>query len=289
MAIRSDDGGVNWNEPTQVSSSARARVVAPSPAAGAKAGELNVLYLDLGDDVLDYGGGHKGRGGAPYDGNWQLVLARSTDNGGTWKESVVDDTITPTERFIVFTPPSPSIAVDPDSGRTYAAFHDARARRFGRVPVVAARGRRVDRARARQRHAEGRWDGAVPARAVDRAQRPPRRPVLRPPRGQDERPQRGLGAVVLRRRQDVPPAREAVRSRIELADRVRPGTRAARSRQPPRDALDGRGAPTASGRTPATAAARPRSRTWHAGSWRTTIHRGCPRRPRPRCASAASR
>jgi hypothetical protein len=127
MTIRSDDGGVNWNEPTQVSSSARARVVAPAPAAGAKAGELNVLYLDLGDDVLDYGGGHKGRGGAPYDGNWQLVLARSTDNGGTWKESVVDDTITPTERFIVFTAPSPSIAVDPDSGRTYAAFHDARA------------------------------------------------------------------------------------------------------------------------------------------------------------------
>ena len=32
MTIRSDDGCVNWNEPTQVSSSARARVVAPSPA-----------------------------------------------------------------------------------------------------------------------------------------------------------------------------------------------------------------------------------------------------------------
>ena len=126
MAVRSDDGGVNWNEPTRVSSGTRSRVVAPSPAAGARPGELNVLYLDLGDDVLDYGGGHRGRGGPPYDGTWQLVLARSTDNGATWKESVVDDAIKPTERFIVFTPAFPSIAVDPDSGRVYAAFHDAR-------------------------------------------------------------------------------------------------------------------------------------------------------------------
>jgi hypothetical protein len=126
MAIRSDDGGVNWTEPARVSSASRQRVVAPAPAAGKAAGELNVLYLDLGDDVLDYGGGHRGRGGAPYDGDWQLVLARSTDNGATWKESVVDDALTPTERFIVFTPPYPSLAVDRDSGRAYAAFQDGR-------------------------------------------------------------------------------------------------------------------------------------------------------------------
>ncbi|HEY0344820.1 MAG TPA: sialidase family protein [Solirubrobacteraceae bacterium] len=125
MAIRSDDGGSNWTEPTRVSSAARQRVVAPSPAAGAD-GELNVLYLDLGDDVLDYAGGHRGRGGPPYDGSWQLVLARSTDNGATWKESVVDKSVVPTERFIVFTPPFPSLAVDQRSGRVYAAFQDGR-------------------------------------------------------------------------------------------------------------------------------------------------------------------
>ncbi len=85
-----------------------------------------MLYLDLGDDALDYGGGHDGRGGAPYAGRWQLVLARSTDNGATWKESVVDRAIVPTERFIVFTPPFPSLAVDQDSGRTYASFQDGR-------------------------------------------------------------------------------------------------------------------------------------------------------------------
>jgi hypothetical protein len=126
MAIRSDDGGRNWTEPTQVSSASRQRVVAPSPAAGAKEGELDVLYLDLGDDSLDYAGGHKGRGGAPYNGPWQLVLARSTDNGATWKESVVDPALKPTERFIVFTPPYPALAIDQKSGRTYAAFQDGR-------------------------------------------------------------------------------------------------------------------------------------------------------------------
>lgn len=126
MTIRSDNGGADWTDPVRVSSPARQRVVAPAPAVGKDAGELNVLYLDLGDDALDYAGGHRGRGGDPYEGNWQLVLARSTDNGATWRESVVDDSIVPTERFIVFTPPTPSIAVDRESGRVYAAFHDGR-------------------------------------------------------------------------------------------------------------------------------------------------------------------
>ena len=126
MSVRSDDGGNNWGTPVRVSSPSRQRVVAPAPAVGKDPDELNVLYLDLGDDVLDYGGGHRGRGGEPYDGKWQLVLARSTDNGATWKESVVDDSIVPTERFIVFTPPTPSIAVDRESGRVYAAFQDGR-------------------------------------------------------------------------------------------------------------------------------------------------------------------
>ncbi|MDP1848106.1 MAG: sialidase family protein [Solirubrobacteraceae bacterium] len=125
MAVRSDDGGANWSDAARVSGPSRQRVVAPSPAIG-KGSELNVLYLDLGDDVLDYGGGHRGRGGAPYDGRWQLVLARSTDRGATWRESVVDDAIVPTERFIVFTPPFPSLAVDRGSGTAYAAFQDGR-------------------------------------------------------------------------------------------------------------------------------------------------------------------
>jgi len=126
MAIRSDDGGANWTQPTRVSNPSRQRVIAPSPAAGSKAGELDVLYVDLGDDSLDYAGGHRGRGGAPYAGATQLVLARSTDNGATWKESVVDPGLKQADRFIVFTPPYPSLAIDQSSGRTYAAYQDGR-------------------------------------------------------------------------------------------------------------------------------------------------------------------
>jgi len=122
---RSDDGGATWSAPTQVSSSERSRVVAPSPVVGPK-GELHVLYLDLRDDVLDYAGAHRGRGGPPYPGPWQLVLAGSSDRGRTFEESVVEDELVPSERFIVFTPPFPSVAVDPRSGRVYAGFHDQR-------------------------------------------------------------------------------------------------------------------------------------------------------------------
>ncbi|MBA2753953.1 MAG: exo-alpha-sialidase, partial [Chloroflexia bacterium] len=122
---RSDNGGATWERAVRVSSRARGRVLAPSPATGPR-GELYVLYLDLGQDTLDYEGAHQGRGGPPYPGPWQLVLARSLNRGQTWQESVVADRITPTERFVAFTPPFPSLAVDRASGRVYAGFQDGR-------------------------------------------------------------------------------------------------------------------------------------------------------------------
>lgn len=122
---RSDDGGATWEPPVRVSASERPRVVAPSIAAGPR-GQLYVLYLDLGDDALDYHGGHGGRGGPPYDGRWQLVLARSLDGGRRWTESVVEGRLVPTQRFVVFTPPFPSLAVDQDGGALYAGFADGR-------------------------------------------------------------------------------------------------------------------------------------------------------------------
>ncbi len=124
-AIRSDDGGRNWTAPTRVSSSSRLRAIAPTPVVGPD-GALNVLYLDLGDDELDYAGGHNGRGGPAYDGDWRLLLARSRDRGATWRESPVG-AVKPAQRFIVFTPPFPSLAVDQRNGKLYAAFTDGRA------------------------------------------------------------------------------------------------------------------------------------------------------------------
>ena len=124
QAIRSDDGGASWSRPMRVSDGRRARVIAPSPAVGPE-GELYVLFLDLGEDRLDYAAGHGGRGGPPYGGRFKLVLTRSLDGGRKWGESPVAHDLRPIHRFIVFFPPSPSLAVAPD-GRIYAAFHDGR-------------------------------------------------------------------------------------------------------------------------------------------------------------------
>ncbi len=124
MSSRSQDGGRSWSAPVRVSSPSRRRVVAPVPAL--RRSRLLVAYLDLGEDSLDYHGGHRGQGGPPYPGPWQLVVARSADGGATWSDSLVDPRLVPIERFVVFLPPSPSIVVDGSSGRVYVAFHDGR-------------------------------------------------------------------------------------------------------------------------------------------------------------------
>jgi hypothetical protein len=125
VVARSDDGGRNWERPVRASSPARSRVLAPSPAVGPR-GELYVLYLDVRGDTLDYEGGHDALGGPPYAGRFTLVVARSLDRGATWTESVVDDRVRPTRRFVAFLPPFPALAVDGRSGKLYVAFEDAR-------------------------------------------------------------------------------------------------------------------------------------------------------------------
>lgn len=122
-AVRSDDHGATWGASVRVSSPSRRRVVGPAPVVG-RDGSLYVLFVDLGDDRLDYEGGHQGRGGEPYPGPTSLVLARSRDRGATWVESVAGDDLVPIQRFIVFLAQFPSVAVDHD-GRVYAAFHSA--------------------------------------------------------------------------------------------------------------------------------------------------------------------
>ncbi|MGH8574260.1 MAG: hypothetical protein ACREX8_17040, partial [Gammaproteobacteria bacterium] len=128
LVARSRDGGSTWDRPVRVNAASRSRAVAPSVAVGPR-GEVYVLYLDLGDDRLDYEGEHEGRGGPPYSGTFKLVLSRSLDRGATWAESVVEDRLVPTERFLAFLPPFPSVAVDPGDGRVYAGFQDGRLRK----------------------------------------------------------------------------------------------------------------------------------------------------------------
>ncbi len=125
MFRRSGDGGATWSAPSRVSEPAGRRVVAPSLAVGA-GGRLVVLFLDLGEDRLDYEGLHEGRGGAPYAGPWRLALARSGDSGRTWRNSTIEARLVPTERFVAFVPPFPSLAVDRGDGRLYASFQDGR-------------------------------------------------------------------------------------------------------------------------------------------------------------------
>ena len=120
--ISSDDGGRTWGEPVDVSDAGRDRVVGATPVAAGD-DRLYVAYLDLGSDRLDYAGRHEGLGGPPYAGRWQLVLARSEDGGTTWDEAVIEDELVPTERFITFIPPFPSLVAS-DGGELHAGFQD---------------------------------------------------------------------------------------------------------------------------------------------------------------------
>lgn len=122
---RSDDGGATWGDPVQVNDPSRRRVLAPSLAVGPN-DQLFTLYLDVGDDKLDYAGGHEGKGGEPYRGTWSLVMATSTDQGRNWSETTVEDKAVPSERFVVFLPPAPSLAVDRQRGRVYVGFNEGR-------------------------------------------------------------------------------------------------------------------------------------------------------------------
>jgi hypothetical protein len=117
----SDDAGATWTAPVRASAPSRARLVAPTPLV---ANDLYVAFLDVGNDRLDYEGGHGGKGGPPYDGSWSLVVARSTDGGTSWQESVADQHLVPAERFLQLFVPTPAFIVS--GTNMYLAYTDAR-------------------------------------------------------------------------------------------------------------------------------------------------------------------
>lgn len=109
MSAHSDDGGMTFSQPVQVSDPDRPRAVATALTLGPDH-SVDVAYVDLGDDARDY----QGLDGPVWDGTWSLVLSRSTDRGGRFSRGVVvDDKIAPTERvMLIFTMPPPALVAD---------------------------------------------------------------------------------------------------------------------------------------------------------------------------------
>ncbi|MEX2658461.1 MAG: sialidase family protein [Acidimicrobiales bacterium] len=120
VAASSADGGATWSPPVVVSDPARARVGAATPAV-APDGSLYVLYQDFKEDRDDW----ENLDTPPHTGTFELVVARSSDQGATFTSASVDAELRTLERFLVFFPKHPSLTVDPDGG-LYVAWQDAR-------------------------------------------------------------------------------------------------------------------------------------------------------------------
>ncbi|MFN2388166.1 MAG: sialidase family protein [Actinomycetota bacterium] len=120
LAARSEDGGETWSDPARVSSPARARVGAAVPVVG-PGGDVYVLYYDFADDRFDW----ENLEGDVYSGTFELVLARSGPDAVAFEESVVEPAVEPYERFLVYLPKFPGVAVDSEDGAVYATWADA--------------------------------------------------------------------------------------------------------------------------------------------------------------------
>lgn len=116
----SGDGGNTFSAPVQVNASKHLRVGAASIVTG-PGGGVNVLFEDFGNDLDDYN-----NSALPFNGKFSLVLARSVDYGHTFTESVVDNQIVRTSRFLIYLPPQPALALDPKGTSLFAAWQDGR-------------------------------------------------------------------------------------------------------------------------------------------------------------------
>lgn len=125
MAVRSADGGRSFSPPITVSEPGR-RVALPNVVLGPD-GEGLVAALDLGDDVADYEGQHRGQGGPPDDHRWSIVAYRTANGGARFSRAVAvaRDLVVP-QRIIVNLGPVPGVARDPGSGRLYVAWDAGR-------------------------------------------------------------------------------------------------------------------------------------------------------------------
>ncbi|HET7487058.1 MAG TPA: exo-alpha-sialidase [Acidimicrobiales bacterium] len=121
MAARSSDAGKTWSAPVRVSDDGRERVGAATPVVGPN-GSVYVAYMDYKDDKDDW----ENTDAAPTTSKFEVVLARSTDKGASFGKGVsVDPDLRTLERFLVFFPKYPALAVSP-AGDLYVAWQDAR-------------------------------------------------------------------------------------------------------------------------------------------------------------------
>ncbi|MFN2569850.1 MAG: hypothetical protein ABR564_09670 [Candidatus Dormibacteria bacterium] len=131
MATESTDAGRTFAPPVQVSDGARVRVGAASPAV-ASDGSLVVLYEDFGGDVRDF----QNLEGPVWSDPFALVITRSTDGGESFAAGrEIDSAVVPTERFVAYSPPFPSLAAGRD-GSLVVVWADGR---FGGPEVLLRR------------------------------------------------------------------------------------------------------------------------------------------------------
>lgn len=129
LAAYSDDGGQTFSEPVQVSDPSRPRVVAPALSLGPDH-TVAVAYYDLEDDARDY----QGLEGPTWDKTWSLVVAQSSDGGGSFGQGqIVDDAVVPSERVMLIYTMAPPALVSYGEGDACVAWTDAR---FGDPDVL---------------------------------------------------------------------------------------------------------------------------------------------------------
>ena len=125
VAVRSVDGGLTFSSPVRVSEPDRL-VVQPEVVLG-PGPRVVVSALDLGQDRLDYEGGHEGQGGPPEEGRWGVVTWRSDDGGASFGPvSVVSADLVIPQRIYSDLAPAPGLALDRPRDRLYATWDAGR-------------------------------------------------------------------------------------------------------------------------------------------------------------------
>lgn len=115
VAARSTDGGRTFTEPVRVSDPGRERVGAATPVVDST-GRLLVVYVDYKGNVRDF----ENLEGPAWDEPAGLVVTSSDDGAAFEEGNEFDSEVLLLDRFLVFLPEFPSVAVGPDDALAVA-------------------------------------------------------------------------------------------------------------------------------------------------------------------------